>query len=101
MATVDFISGDYTIPAHSTQTFTFWWPSHRGEQPHGKYYFDVSISPQYDGVHQEMKPLVEVKKERDYTHTAHPLRTEYKFYLTLQNDNDFDVKFLANHVRVY
>ena len=99
MANVDVLSGTYHIPALSTNTFTFWWPS---PQPNGKEYFDVSIAPHYYKQHNVMKPLLEVKREWLYVvevGTIHPV--QWRLDMTLRNDNDFQVTFLANHIRAY
>ena len=101
MANTDFISGGYTIAALSSQVFTFWWPN---PQPNGKEYFNVSIAPQFDNqqAHQVMKPLVEVKREWLYVvEPGHVNPVQWRLDLTLRNDNDFPIKFLANHFRAY
>jgi len=98
MANVNFISGSYKIPALSTETFTFWWPA---PQLHGKNYFNVSIAPQRDR-HDTMKPLRELKREWLYMYEAGAVNPDqWRLQLTLQNDNDFEIRFLANHVQVY
>ena len=103
MADADLKVGDYTIAALSTQTFTFWWP-HGGESRDAREhreYFDVSIAPKYDGAHSTIKPLVEVQRVMGYEHTAGTVDPMLNImYVTLRNDNDFPVAFLANHVRV-
>jgi hypothetical protein len=78
-----------------------------------KAYFNVSIAPEVDGNNPVITGgLVEIKRERSSFARRGPpffwnnIRIyESKFlgiqpllYLTLQNDNDFKVKFLAAHV---
>jgi hypothetical protein len=41
MAHVELKSGGYTIPAKTTQEFTFWW----GSDALPTAYFDVSVEP--------------------------------------------------------
>jgi hypothetical protein len=97
MATVDHISGVYPIAANSTPPpYTFWWPN---EPPNGNQYFNVSIAPQFDDHNPVMKPLVEVKREWLYVLTGGG-HVQTQLHLTLQNNNDFEVKFRANHMRV-
>src|SRR5262245_6437804 len=96
MASVDLIVGDYTIPANSTQVFTFWWPS--ADTPISQVFFDVSIIPKPDQAHSGISPLVEVKRERGVPETPDK---RHVLYLTLQNNNGFAVDFYAGHVKVY
>jgi hypothetical protein len=93
MADVHVISGEYTIAAQATQVFTFWWPGQA--TPPVKSYFDVSINAELPRPNQEITPLVEVKRERGATGDA-----RLPLYLTLQNPNNFAVKFFASHVFV-
>jgi hypothetical protein len=98
MANVKRLTGEYTILANSSKVFTFWWPA---DSDLDKAYFDVSITPKFDFIHTEITPLIEVKRER----SSRPLRTVFGDFvgiqqiliLTLQNDNDFSVSFLAAH----
>ena len=95
-------TGEYTIPANCTDVFRF-WPDLVGPALHlyDKAYFNVSITPEFDG-NNAITPLIEVKRERSFF----PFRTELGdflgnqplLFLTLQNDNDFPVTFLAAHV---
>jgi len=98
-------TGGYTIPAKSTQVFTFWsiilpLPQSRA---HDKAYFNVSIAPEFDGKNTVITPLVEVKRQRSSGVFWDPLTDNILglqpfLFLTLQNDNDFPVTFLAAHV---
>ena len=101
MANVSRLTGEYTIPAQSTQVFTFWWPVDR-DDPHAfdKAYFDVSIAPEFDFIHAVITPLVEVKRERTLFFDDSNSLINKTLYLTLQNDNDFPVTFLAAHVLI-
>jgi hypothetical protein len=103
MTTTEFRAGGYSIQANSKQTYTFWWPhGGPGNPTEHKEYFDVSIAPTYDGHHSSITPLVEVQREVGYVHqdgVVDKLRNVLS--LTLQNNNPFEVKFLANHVRVH
>src|SRR2546430_1840483 len=98
MADVYRVTGDYTILAKSTEVFTFWWPA---DSDLDKAYFDVSITPKFDGKNA-ITPLIEVKRERSFyprlTDFGDFLGNEPLLFLTLQNDNDFPVTFLAAHV---
>ena len=106
MADVSRLTGDYTIPAQSTQVFMFWADPYRSANRYfDKARFDVSIAPEFDGVNAVITPLVEVKRGR----TSYPLRDaqtgeflgiQQGLSLTLQNDNDFPVTFLAAHVLI-
>ena len=50
---VQYKAGGYTIPAMTSQAFTFWW----GPDAVGNEYFDISIGP--DPKIAEMIPLIE------------------------------------------
>ena len=97
MADVHRLTGEYTIPAQSTQVFTFWWPA---DDDFEKAYFDVSIAPEFDGVNAEITPLVEIKRERTLFFDDSNSLINKTLWLTLQNDNDFPVTFLAAHVLI-
>jgi hypothetical protein len=103
MATTEYKVGSYEIAANTKQTFTFWWPhGGPGNPTQHKEYFDVSIGAIYDGQHSTITPLVEVQREMGLQYQAGVVdKLRNVFYLTLQNNNPFKVKFLANHVRVY
>jgi len=96
--------GSYTISAKSTEVFTFWWPwsgimIHKDKAS----YFDVSIEPDFDGEHQVITPLVEVKRERTFFFGEENDPTTFNnkmLYMTLQNDNDFPVTFYAVHIHI-
>jgi hypothetical protein len=61
----------------------------------------VSIAPEFDGVNAVITPLlVEVKRERTFFFDEGPSLINKTLYPTLQNDNDFPVKFLAAHVLI-
>jgi hypothetical protein len=98
-------TGGYTIPAKSTQVFTFWSIiiNPPGTRAYDKAYFNVSIAPEFDGENTVITPLVEVKRERSSGAFWDPLTDNILgiqpfLFLTLQNDNDFPVPFLAAHV---
>jgi hypothetical protein len=97
MATVEHKSGDYQIGASSTQEFTFWWgPDSQGPVE----YFDVSIGPTVDpNFPPQQIPLVEVQRARILDQSQSPYRVV--LLLTLRNDNNFPVFFVANHIRIY
>ena len=99
-------TGGYTISAKSTEVFSFWSDIVDPYHPHtyDKAYFNVSITPEFDGKNAIITPLIEVKRER----SSSPFRNESGdfvgiqpfLFLTLQNDNDFSVTFLAAHVLI-
>jgi hypothetical protein len=98
MADVSLRVGSYTIPKkgpEGTKVFSFWWPAPAPD----KAYFDVSISPMVDGLNA-IKPLIEVKRERIFFYDNSNSLINKTLFLTLQNDNDFDVTFLAAHVLI-
>jgi hypothetical protein len=97
MADVYRSTGDYTIPAKSTELFTFWWPADSGLD---KAYFDVSTTPRFDSIHSVITPLIEVKRERTLFFDSNDSLINKTLFLTLQNDNDFPVTFLAAHVLI-
>jgi hypothetical protein len=95
MATIEYKDGAYSIAPQSNQTFTFWW-GRNSKAPHE--YFDVSITPD-NFKETPMKPLIQEQK-RVYLDTSEgPARVVIA--LTLRNENNFAVDFLANHVRIY
>jgi hypothetical protein len=95
MATIEYKDGGYSIAPQSNQTFTFWW-GRNSKAPHE--YFDVSITPD-NFKETPMKPLIQEQK-RVYLDTSEgPARVVVA--LTLRNENNFAVDFLANHVRIY
>jgi hypothetical protein len=95
MADVKRQTGEYTIGAKSTELFTFWW-SGDGD----KAYFDVSITPKFDFVHTVITPLIEVQRERTLFFDDSNSLINKTLFLTVQNDNDFPVTFLAAHVNI-
>jgi hypothetical protein len=98
MANTDVISGGHTITAHAETTFTFWWPPLQLNHADTPGYFDVSISLRTI----VSTPLLEVKREMFLEKEPGTVRDwRYMLLLTLRNDNDFDVNFIANHVRVH
>lgn len=92
-ADVKVKSGGYTIPARTTQDFTFWWGA--DYLPAG--YFDVSIEPNAEGL--EMIPLIEERRQVTTIAPSGQLR-QPMLILTLRNNNRFDVPFFANHILV-
>ena len=92
MADVREKTGEYTIRARTTQEFTFWW----GDDYYPAAYFNVSIEPNAPGL--DMIPLIE--ERRQITTTADRGRRQPMLILTLRNNNNFDVPFFANHIRV-
>jgi hypothetical protein len=94
MATVDHKQGTYSIPANSSQQFTFWW-GRDSKAPNE--FFDVSIAPHFIKG-KEMQPLQETAKSVVWDSQG---GVGVVILLTLQNPNGFAVSFEANHVRVY
>jgi hypothetical protein len=92
MADVKVKTGGYTIPAATSEDFTFWWGA--DYLPAG--YFDVSIEPNAEGL--GMIPLIEAR--RQVTTIAANGRRQPMLILTLTNHNKFDVPFFANHILV-
>jgi hypothetical protein len=104
---IDRWTGGYTIPAISTQVFTFWSRiiNPPGTRAYDNQYFNVSIAPKFDGENTVITPLVEVKRERASGAFWDPVTEDILglqpfLFLTLQNDNDFPVTFLAVHVAI-
>jgi hypothetical protein len=97
MADVKRLTGEYTILANSSRVFTFWWPA---DSDLDKAYFDVSITPKFDFIHTEITPLIEVKRERTLFFDDSNSLINKTLFLTVQNDNDFPVTFLAAHVLI-
>jgi hypothetical protein len=97
MATIEYKSGDYQIGPSSSQEFTFWW----GAGSFGPAeYFDVSIGPTFNpNVTSQQLPLVE--EQRAYLLDTSESVARTVLLLTLRNDNNFPVYFVANHVRIY
>jgi hypothetical protein len=91
MADVQVKTGGYTILAKTTQEFFFWW----GDNALPAAYFDVSIEPNPKIF--DMKPLTE-ERRKVTLFSGSPRQS--MLILTLKNDNDFDVDFFANHIRV-
>ena len=92
MADVQEKTGGYTIPAGTSQDFTFWW----GDDYLPTAYFNVSIEPNAEGL--DMIPLIE--EGRQITTIAPNGRRQPMLILTLRNNNNFDVPFFANHIHV-
>jgi hypothetical protein len=97
MADVYLKTGGYTIPAKSTEVFTFWWPA---DSDLDKAYFDVSITPEVYSINAVITPLIEVKRERTLFFDDSSSVINKTLFLTVQNDNDFPVTFLAAHVLI-
>jgi hypothetical protein len=91
MADVQIKTGNYTIPAHTTQEFTFWW----GSDARPATYFDVSIEPNPKIF--EIIPLIEERRQITLFNGA---PRQPMLILTLRNNNNFAVDFFANHIRV-
>src|SRR5215472_2045338 len=88
-------SAQYKVPGSAVRKFKFWWSWGNGGDDTD--FFDVTISPTpHTGV-PTMKPLIEVTRE--WSPEVIGNRVQHVLSLTLQNDNDFDVTFKANHVR--
>ncbi len=92
---LEYKRGGYSIPALSTETFTFWW-GNGSDNPNE--YFDVFVSPENDRRHSTIQPLAVVAKQIGYDTTD---SFKVIMFLTLQSNNDFAVNFIANHIRVY
>jgi hypothetical protein len=91
MPDVQLKTGNYTIPAHTTKEFTFWW----GSDAVPASYFDVSIEPNPKIF--EIIPLIEERRQLTLFNGA---PRQPMLIVTLRNNNNFDVDFFANHVRV-
>jgi hypothetical protein len=96
MATVKYKNAVYQIGPSATQDFTFWWDS---TDPIG--YFDVSIQPDPNPNNPIQKPLVEVQRAYYWDGTGGPETIRNVMLLTLRNDNNFAIDFIANHVLIY
>ena len=105
MANIDYIEGNYTVPRGQSMSFDFWWPG--GGKTNE--YFDVSIAvktgkdqdgdivPSIQQLH-----LREIGREMLRIFDEKTKQTRYTLRLTIQNEEpDFDVTFIANHVRIY
>ena len=57
-----------------------------------------SLPPENDRRHATIQPLVVESKQIGYDTTG---SFKVIVFLTLRNDNDFQVNFVANHIRVY
>jgi hypothetical protein len=77
-------------------TFTFWW-GRDSKAPNE--YFDVFVSPEFDPKHTGMSPLIE--EQRAIGHDTSEGAGRVILFLTLRNNNNFPIKFVANHVRIY
>ncbi len=95
MANIDYKDASYSIHANSSHQFTLWW-GHDSKAPNE--YFNVSISPTLDSANL---PLVEEKREIIYASGEGKGPGRVVLYLTLRNDNNKPVHFLANHIRIY
>jgi hypothetical protein len=97
-------TGEYTIPSKSTEVFSFWSVFVDPYHPHtyDDAHFNVSIAPEFDGENAAITPLMEVKRERSsspfWNELGDFVGIQPFLFLTLQNDNDFPVTFLAAHV---
>ncbi len=89
---IEYKTGGYTIPALTSQAFTFWW----GPDAAGNEYFDVSIGP--DPKIADLIPLIEEQREIGLFNGT---PRQPMLILTLRNNNNFAVTFIANHVRIY
>ncbi len=92
MPSAELKTGEYTIPALTTQEFTFWW----GADALPAEYFDVSIEP--NPRNPNMIPLIEERREITLFNGA---PRQPMLILTLKNKNNFAVEFFANHIRVH
>jgi hypothetical protein len=97
MATVEYKSGDYQIGPLATQQYTFWWGTDEHELLQ---YFDVSITPAFNpNVAQQHLPIVEVQRANLLDTSEGPARSV--LLLTLRNENNFPLFFIAHHIRIY
>jgi hypothetical protein len=94
MANIDYKEGSYSIAANESHRFSFWWGS---DSKGDKEYFNVSIAPT---AAYENLLLVEEKREIMYVKDKNGRPREVLF-LTLRNDNNVAVTFVANHIRIY
>lgn len=65
MANIDHKQGTYSIPANSSQQYTFWW-GRDSKAPNE--FFDVSIAPHLDRNHSMMEPLHETDRAVYWDH---------------------------------
>ena len=94
MANVEYKSAVYTIAPSSSQQFTFWW----GNGSTGVEYFDVSIGVDPQPRRRPQLPLIE--EQRAYLWDDSEGDPRQILLLTLRNNNNFEVFFIANHVRI-
>ena len=94
MANIEYKEGSYSIAANLSHRFSFWWGS---DSNGSKEYFNVSIAP--TGASEDLL-LVEEKREIMYVKDGKGPAREV-LYITLRNDNDVPVHFVANHTRIY
>jgi len=91
MASANIAVGGYTAPRNQSATFTFWWP----DGGSSNMFFDVAVQVENIG-QQTMRPLEQTGRAMAYA----PDVGGQVLYLTLRNDNDFDVPFNAVHLQV-
>lgn len=94
MASASVVVGGYIVPANQPATFTFWWPDGGNDQM----FFDVAIQVKKlsDIQQSTMIPLEQIGRAMSYA----PNVPGQVLYLTLRNDNPFDVPFNAVHLKV-
>jgi hypothetical protein len=92
MPSVELKTGEYTIPAHTTQEFTFWW----GSNALPAEYFDVSIEP-----NPKIFNMTSLIEERRETTMFNGAPRQPMLIMTIRNNNNFAVDFFANHIRVH
>lgn len=85
VALTGIANGGYSIPANTTQTFTFWWPGSTSND-----YFDVGIWPTTPG-----DSLRIVGK----TVTA-DANGNFVLLMDIENTTERNVAFIANHIVV-
>jgi hypothetical protein len=95
MASIDYKEAGYSIAANQSHRFSFWWGN---DSIGSKEYFNVSIAPT---LASEGLLLVEEKREIMYVSGDGKGPAREVLYLTLRNDNDVPVHFVANHIRIY
>ena len=96
MAEVHLMTGGYEIAANDERLFSFWWPASAPANA----YFDVSITPERDSPSAVATPLIEVKRERTLFFDSSNSLINKTLFLTLRNDNNVAVRFLAAHVLI-
>lgn len=89
MSSVDFKTAKYKIAAKAKHPFTFWWPGGKAEE-----YFDVQIMPVREATLQETKRELVCEPDGKGNDL-------FVLKLTIQNEENFEVEFQANHIHIH